>query len=337
MSQSRPFAYNPPPNPSISGTTQVGDIAVGVNSALDYFGGAGGVQWWEGPDEDLGYIVAKPIGSLNQPNPLGLPAGIGFNRSAFTDEAFIQMAELFSSGTTFANAADASIWLTNNGYWNSYSSSGAPSNDLFYITIPNGNLISEIIVNLTPGPGTTPTPTPSITQTPTMTVTPTNTSTPTPTPTQGGSGNFNVSISQQGPDVVWSGSGIFNLTDLTLQTTSTLGAGYAANQAIWAAGPSATVSVDQWSGPSFTTYPTSFGTGGSGAIGASGGSLFGILPGGSGRVVVVPAGYTSGTFISGSTTYTNSTISGMGLTPGTYTWSWGTGGNVSTMIMTITS
>jgi hypothetical protein len=28
---------------------------------------------------------------------------------------------------------------------------------------------------------------------------------------------------------------------------------------------------------------------------------------------------------------------GMNLTPGTYTWSWGTGGNVSTLVMTINS
>jgi hypothetical protein len=27
----------------------------------------------------------------------------------------------------------------------------------------------------------------------------------------------------------------------------------------------------------------------------------------------------------------------MGLTTGTYTWSWGTGGNVSTLVMTISS
>jgi hypothetical protein len=27
----------------------------------------------------------------------------------------------------------------------------------------------------------------------------------------------------------------------------------------------------------------------------------------------------------------------MGLTPGVYTWSWGTGGNTSTLVMTISS
>jgi len=136
MSTSRPFAYNPSPNPTISGTTQVGNIAIGVDPNLDYFGGAGGVQWWEGPDEDLGYIVAKPISSLNQPNPLFIPAGVAFGRSLFTEESFILLAESLSSGTTFATGNDASTWLTDNGYWNSW-----------------------IFVSPTPTPTTTPTPT----------------------------------------------------------------------------------------------------------------------------------------------------------------------------------
>jgi hypothetical protein len=148
MPTSRPFAYNPSPNPLISGTTQVGDIAIGVNSTLDYFGGAGGVQWWQGPDEDLGYIVAKPIPPLTQPNPLNIPAGVAFGRSLFTEQSFIGLAESLSSGTTFATGNDASTWLTDNGYWNTW----------IFIT---------------------PTPTPTLTQTPTLT--PTLTQTPTPT------------------------------------------------------------------------------------------------------------------------------------------------------------
>lgn len=136
MSTSRPFAYNPSPNPNISGTTQIGDIAIGVDPTLDYFGGAGGVQWWEGPDEDLGYIVAKPIPPLNQPNPLFIPAGVAFGRSLFTEESFILLAESLSSGLTFATGNDASTWLTDNGYWNTW-----------------------IFISPTPTPTTTPTPT----------------------------------------------------------------------------------------------------------------------------------------------------------------------------------
>ena len=55
MSTSRPFAYNT--GSTISGTIQLGDLAIGVDP-LDYSGGVGGVRWWNGPDEDLGYIGA---------------------------------------------------------------------------------------------------------------------------------------------------------------------------------------------------------------------------------------------------------------------------------------
>jgi hypothetical protein len=165
------------------------------------------------------------------------------------------------------------------------------------------------------------------------TPTPTATSqTPTPTPTSGATGDFTVTISQVGLDVVWNGSGKFNLAALTSNGTQTIGGGYQASQAIWAVGPN--VAVDSYSGT--ITYPTSFGTGSAGVTSNSD-STFGILPGGSGRLLYVPLGYVSNTVINGSSTYANQTITGMGLTPGTYTWSWGTGGNASTLVMTISS
>jgi len=185
MSTSRPFAYNPSPNPSISGTTQTGDIAIGVNPTLNYFGGAGGVQWWQGPDEELGYIVAKPIPPLTQPNPLNIPAGVAFGRSLFTEEAFILLAESLSSGTTFATGNNASTWLTDNGYWNTW----------VFIT-PTATVTPTITQTPTSTLGVTPTstPTPTITETSTNTPTPTETpastttstpaSTTTPTPTE---------------------------------------------------------------------------------------------------------------------------------------------------------
>jgi hypothetical protein len=172
MSTSRPFAYNPSPNPPIDGTNQVGDIAIGVDPNLDYFGGAGGVQWWEGPDEELGYIVAKPILSLDQPNPLNIQAGVAFGRSLFTEQAFIALAESLSSGTTFTSGNEASIWLSGNGYWNTW---------VFITPTPT----STNLPTLTPTPTNTLTPT--VTQTPTTSATPgtspTPTTTNTPTPT----------------------------------------------------------------------------------------------------------------------------------------------------------
>jgi hypothetical protein len=165
-----------------------------------------------------------------------------------------------------------------------------------------------------------------------VTPTPTQTSqTPTPTPTSGATGDFTVTVSQQGPDVVWNGSGKFNLGALSFVGNPNIGAGYQSNMAIWAIGPN--VTIDQYQGT--ITYPTSFGTGGT-PVTTTSGSTFGILPGGSGRTLYVPSGYTSNTVISGTATYANNTIAGMGLSGGTYTWSWGSGGNASTLVMTIT-
>jgi hypothetical protein len=175
---------------------------------------------------------------------------------------------------------------------------------------------------------------------PSVTPTPTATSvTPTPTPTSGASGNFNILVSQVGPNVVWSGSGSFNLTSLTLnQNFPSVPAGFNQNFAQFIVG--STSNATTYSGSSFTTFPTSFGSGGGATPSSSSGSVFGVVQTGglgSPREVLVPQGYVSGTVISGSTTYDTQTIAGMGLTPGTYTWAWGSGGSASSLVMTITS
>jgi hypothetical protein len=151
MASVRPFAYNPiPPNSLISGTTQVGDLAVGVPLT----GFTNTPQYWNGPDEDLGYVIAVPVSGNTQPTPIsGVTASIGFYRSDdLTNNSFIDLTNsIFNQ--SFSSANEASTWLTNNGYWNSY------------IIVP-------------------PSPTPTSTETPTPTITPTNTETPTPEPTQ---------------------------------------------------------------------------------------------------------------------------------------------------------
>jgi hypothetical protein len=63
MATSRPFAYNP--GTGITGTTQIGDIAVGVDPYLPYASNYGGVQWWAGVDEDLGYAICRPVVSVS--------------------------------------------------------------------------------------------------------------------------------------------------------------------------------------------------------------------------------------------------------------------------------
>jgi hypothetical protein len=254
--------------------------------------------------------------------------------SGYTSNTFISGTAVYSGQTI------SSMGLSGGTYTYSWGS-GANIGTLTLEVIGSPTPTVTPTQTVTPSATVTPTPTSSeVPVSPTQTVTPTNTPTPsvtstqtptpTPTPTQGVSGNFNVTISQVGPDVVWSGSGSFNLAALTSAGSSTIGAGFQAGQAIWAIGPN--VPVDTYSGT--ITYPTTFGAGGVGVTSTSG-STFGVLPGGSGRLLYVPSGYVSNTTISGSATYASQTIAGMGLTSGTYTWSWGSGGNTSTLVMTI--
>ena len=159
MSTARPFAYNT--GSTISGTIQLGDLAIGVDP-LDYTGGVGGVRWWNGPDEDLGYIICRPNLNGNQPNPDNDPAYIRFLRSKFkTEESFVSLTNVMFN-QTFTTGNQCKSYLDSNGYWNSWiDNSPTP----------------------TPTQTITPTITPTITNTPTNTITPTNTLTPTNTPT----------------------------------------------------------------------------------------------------------------------------------------------------------
>jgi hypothetical protein len=129
MPTSRPFAYNT--GSTIAGTTQVGSLAVGTPTS----GFTGSPKWWNGPDENLGYVIAIPVSANTQPTPVsGVTASVGFNRtSGLTESSFISLTNnLFNQ--SYASGVQAGYWLNLNGYWNSYNQCG---NNL----IDNTNLI----------------------------------------------------------------------------------------------------------------------------------------------------------------------------------------------------
>lgn len=122
MPKGRAVAYNT--GATINGTTQYGSLAEGT-SAQEYSSRPGNVTWWMSPDENLGYIVAHPTTAGNQPNPLSVPAYVGFWRSEQKTEAsFIALAEYVTvqhgSPQTFTTGLDANDWLKTNGYVTSY-------------------------------------------------------------------------------------------------------------------------------------------------------------------------------------------------------------------------
>jgi len=165
-----------------------------------------------------------------------------------------------------------------------------------------------------------PTSTPTPTSTSTPTPTPTSTPTPTPTPTTQPPGLI-VTISEVGSDVIMSGSGSLNLTGLV---EGSVQAGWGINGTLgtWAIGPSSSFFGRKYQGNAFNTYPTSFGSGYTAPTSFTG-DAFGIQNGSLGKDIIVPIGYTSGSPLSGTVTFANKTITSMGLTPGTYTYSWG--------------
>jgi hypothetical protein len=115
-----PLAYNPSLSP-IDGTDQVGTLAVGITEQ-DYSSSPGGVTWWMGPEETDGYVIAVPVSGNTQPTQIsGVTASVGFYQSTdLTDNSFIELTNnVFSQ--SFSSATNASVWLTNNGYWNSYT------------------------------------------------------------------------------------------------------------------------------------------------------------------------------------------------------------------------
>ena len=121
MATSRPFAYNT--GSSISGTNQIGDLAIGVSSQ-DYSSNPGGIKWWQGADEDLGYVIAYSQPDGQHPTPTDVLASVGFKRSALkTEGSFIALANQVA-GQSFASGNDAKTWLNANGYWTSWGGGG---------------------------------------------------------------------------------------------------------------------------------------------------------------------------------------------------------------------
>ena len=115
MATARPFAYNT--GPLISGTTQIGSLAIGTPVS-----GFTGMEWWNGPDEDLGYVICVPVSADTQPTPVsGVTASIKFYRSKLLTEAsFVTLVNrVFTQ--TFTTGSQCGTYLTNNGYWSSFA------------------------------------------------------------------------------------------------------------------------------------------------------------------------------------------------------------------------
>ncbi len=129
-----------------------------------------------------------------------------------------------------------------------------------------------------------------------------------------------IDIKQVGANVVMTGSGAIDLSGLTLFTSGPLGT----NGIIW---PDAaeiitggTGGVDLYTGAS---GPTSIGPGTETiADSVSGADQFGVGHSTGTFFIFVPEGYVTDTALSSTSTFDNTTLAMLGLTPGTYTYTW---------------
>jgi hypothetical protein len=134
---------------------------------------------------------------------------------------------------------------------------------------------------------------------------------------------YTVTLEQVGSNVVANGSGAINLTGLTKASTLFGGpSGIEADIGFILTGAPSGGTFDGYFG---FTGPMSFGSGGFFAPNTGSGDFVGInaLIG----FLFVPEGYVSGAALSDSMTFNNATFASLGVTPGTYVWTWGTGVN----------
>jgi hypothetical protein len=135
-----------------------------------------------------------------------------------------------------------------------------------------------------------------------------------------------VTIEQVGSDVVSTGSGAIDLSGLSFDFSNT-------TPCICVI-PNFPFIVTGLPGDKITAYlapsstfsgPANFGSGGTTFASSGSGDVVGIDQ----NIIAVPVGYVSDDFLSSSATFDNATLLSLGITPGTYTWTWGLGSDQS--------
>jgi hypothetical protein len=135
-----------------------------------------------------------------------------------------------------------------------------------------------------------------------------------------------LTLEQDGPNVVATGTGEIDLTGLGFYT-NTVGNGVL----VW---PSFDYTITG-SGAGIAIYyplvsikgPSNYGSGDYTGASTSKGDNVGLS--GQGQELFVPIGYVSDSPLSDSATYDDATFASLGITPGTYVWTWGTGADQS--------
>jgi VPDSG-CTERM motif len=132
-----------------------------------------------------------------------------------------------------------------------------------------------------------------------------------------------VTLHQVGSNVVANGSRAINLTGLTFLFNGGVNAELDPSSGAIITAPFPGI-FDMTAYTGFTG-PSSFGSGSFRFPDSGSFDLVGVLP--SQNRLFVPRGYVSGAALSDSMTFDNATFASLGVTPGAYVWSWGSGAN----------
>jgi hypothetical protein len=140
---------------------------------------------------------------------------------------------------------------------------------------------------------------------------------------------FTFTFLEQGGDVVATGSGTIDLAGFPSQTP--------VEQCLQDTGVWAQMGVAGLAGTVLAyvgiTGPSSFGSGGFTVASKRSGDT--IAVNGTKGVLGVPPAYVSGSALSSSMGFTGETFASIGLMPGTYIWTWGSGTNADSFTMQI--
>ena len=138
-----------------------------------------------------------------------------------------------------------------------------------------------------------------------------------------------VDVSQDGANVVMNGSGTIDFTGLSIVGDGGIQPAISAASGRVILGPVSATGADIYGG---LTGPASFGSGGGFSPSSGSGDSFGLWASNNGfgePILLIHGSQMSGETFTSSDTYDNTTIAGLGLTSGTYVWTWGNGSNQS--------
>jgi hypothetical protein len=154
-----------------------------------------------------------------------------------------------------------------------------------------------------------------------------------------GQAAYIVHLTQEGSDVVATGSGTIDLAGLSVAGPGVLSQN---GEILPSAGDIATgpadvplTPLDVYTG---FTGPTSFGDGGDTDADSGSGDTVGLAKSSFSfgvPVLFVPKGYISGSVLSDTSTYDGASFASLGATPGTYKWAWGSGADADSFTLKI--